>query len=452
MPLNTYCLNPAMARYWPKSALLLLVFTGAHLLSAQISLSTAVSMAERNSPSVLLAQADLQKAEAQLAETHDVYIPVVDFNAGVGTAQGFMGGQIPSVWTASAQSEIFSLPHVQYERAARSGVESAKLNLLSAREQVALDASTLYIQLDTLKRELDAAMAEEQHAARLVAIEEQRSEAGVDSLRQYLDARLTAASIKLKRIHQESAMATAQIQLAHLTGMPATSITTVSQSIPAIPRLAADTNQGRHYAMESIQQQAISKSRIAQGDKMNIYSPQIGFQFEYLRHTTLFNNYDSYYNGTIPANSYSVGISFTLPLLDLSHRGKARESSADALRSRIEAEQALHQNDLNITALNNNLKELEVLAEISDLRQQIAGQDLKAVQAEISSGNGSSSAQQASPGKEELSQIAEREKYIEALDASLDLCKARLNLIEALGHMEDWLGLVDAAKPASDSK
>ncbi len=441
-----------MTHYLSRSMRLLLVLSVAFPLGAQVSLSTIVSMAERNSAAVRLAQADLQKAEAQLAETHDVYIPVVDFNAGVGVAEGFMGGQIPSVWTASAQSEIFSLPHVQYERAARSGVESAKLNLLNAREQVALNTSTLYIQLDTLRRQQDAAMTEEQHASRLVEIEEERSEVGVDSLREYLDARLTAANIKLKRMHLESAISAAQIQLSHLTGMPSSSITTVSRSIPAIPRLTADTTQGRHYAMESIQQQAISKSRIAQGDKMNIYSPQIGFQFEYLRHTTLFNNYDSYYNGTIPANSYSVGISFTLPLLDLSHRGKARESSADALRSRIEAEQAMHQNDLNIACINNNLKELEVLAEISDLKQQIASQDLKAVQTEINAGNGSSSTPQASPGKEELSQIAERDKYIEALDATLDLSKARLNLIEALGHMEDWLGLVDAAKPASDSK
>jgi len=27
----------------------------------------------------------------------------------------------------------------------------------------------------------------------------------------------------------------------------------------------------------------------------------------------------------------------------------------------------------------------------------------------------------------------------EALDASLDLAKARLNLLRALGHMDDWL-------------
>ncbi len=33
----------------------------------------------------------------------------------------------------------------------------------------------------------------------------------------------------------------------------------------------------------------------------------------------------------------------------------------------------------------------------------------------------------------------ERQKYQDALDASLELAKARLSLLRALGHMDDWL-------------
>jgi len=35
--------------------------------------------------------------------------------------------------------------------------------------------------------------------------------------------------------------------------------------------------------------------------------------------------------------------------------------------------------------------------------------------------------------------IDERQKYQDALDANLDLAKARLQLLRALGHMDDWL-------------
>ena len=51
-----------------------------------------------------------------------------------------------------------------------------------AQEQVALDASTAYIELDTVNRELEAARQQEDDADRLVIIEQQRAEAGVDPL------------------------------------------------------------------------------------------------------------------------------------------------------------------------------------------------------------------------------------------------------------------------------
>jgi hypothetical protein len=46
---------------------------------------------------------------------------------------------------------------------------------------------------------------------------------------------------------------------------------------------------------------------------------------------------------------------------------------------------------------------------------------------------------QLTPKAEQLARIDERQKFEDALDAGLDLSKARLNLLRALGHMEDWL-------------
>ena len=80
------------------------------------------------------------------------------------------------------QSLVFSYSQRQYIKAARAGVEAANLSLKDAREQVALDASTAYIELDTVNRELDAAQQQEAFAADLVRIEQQRAEAGVDSI------------------------------------------------------------------------------------------------------------------------------------------------------------------------------------------------------------------------------------------------------------------------------
>jgi hypothetical protein len=86
---------------------------------------------------------------------------------------------------------------------------------------------------------------------------------------------------------------------------------------------------------------------------------------------------------------------------------------------------------------------LDTQAEIASLKQQIAGDQLKTVLTQLELGNGSGvgpgSQPQATPKAEQLARIDERQKLQDALDASLDLAKARLSLLRALGHMEDWL-------------
>jgi hypothetical protein len=54
-------------------------------------------------------------------------------------------------------------------------------------------------------------------------------------------------------------------------------------------------------------------------------------------------------------------------------------------------------------------------------------------------GAGPNAQPQITPKSEQLARIDERQKYEDALDASLELAKARLSLLRALGHMDDWL-------------
>ena len=210
------------------------------LVSAQVSLATVVDLAQRNSSAVKLAEADVQRANAALAESKDAFVPSLTLGSGLPAFHdvGFTGG-VPSIVNATVQSMVFSLPQNHYIAAARAGVQAATLSLKDAREQVALDASTAYIELDTVNNELAAAQQQEGFADRLVAIEQERAEAGVDPLSELLQARLKAAELKLERLHLETRAATLAKQLATLTGLPSGSITPDHASIPEIPEVKA---------------------------------------------------------------------------------------------------------------------------------------------------------------------------------------------------------------------
>lgn len=430
-------------RAWAPFLLVLALAAAPSAARAQVSLATVVDLAQRNSSAVKLAETDVQKAQAALAQTQDAYIPNFVIGSTIGYSHGFPTGQ-PSVGSANMQSLVLSFSQRQYTKAARAGLEAANLSLKDAREQVALDASTTYIELDTVSRELDAARQQETLSGNLVRIEEQRAEAGVDSDLDLLQTRLKVAQLKLQRLHLETRAATLAKQLAVLTGMPVGSILPDHASIPEIPAVTADEAPRNIPGIDAAGAIARSRQLQAKGDNLSWRRPQIGFGAVYNYDSNELNDYQKFYQqGTFTPNNVSFGLQITFPFFDFALRAKAKQSAADALRATVEAEQATQQNDVQIATLTGSLRELDALAEVASLKQQIADKQLKTVLAQLELGSGAETGPgaqpQLSPKAEQLARIDERQKYEDSLDASLELAKARLGLLRALGHMEDWL-------------
>ena len=414
------------------------------LAQAQMSLTTVVQLAQKNSTSVRVAEADVRKAEAGLSQSKDVLIPSIGFSTGlpVFPEVGFTGTP-PSIWSATVQSLIFGMPQRRYIQAARLGVQAATASLRDAEQQVALDASTAYIELDTVNEELAAAQQQQSYASNLVGIEQQRTEAGVDPLSDLLQAKLTAAQIKLNELHLEARAAALSKQLGDLTGLPDGSIQPDHASIPEIPQITGDTAPRQAAGQTAAELLARSKQYTAKGDEEISYLPQLTFGAQYNRNTTLLNSVNSFFAKPLPANNFSSGISIQIPIFDMFDRAKARASAADALRATVEAEEAAQQHQTQIATLSSSLRELGAEQEIASLKAQIAEQAVQTVTTEMEVGTGAGigpGAQPApSPKAQELARIDERQKFEDALEAQLSLGKARLSLLRALGHMQDWL-------------
>jgi outer membrane protein TolC len=436
---------------WVHGLLGLALASGPAMASAQVSLMTVVDLAQRNSAAARAAQADVKKAQAVLSESRDVFIPSILFSTGlpVFPEVGFTG-TIPSIWSASAQSLVFSIPQRHYIGAAHYGLRAAVAALKDALEQVALDASSDYIELDTVNRELDAVHQEESFTIRLVEIEQRRTEAGVDPLSELLQAKLTAAQVRLKSEHLEARAGVLAKQLATLTGLPLGSIAPDHGSIPEIPQVNGDDVPETLSGVNSSQLLARSKQLVAKGDQEFNYLPQLSFGAQYFRETNVLNSVNQYFAHSLPANNFGSGFQISIPFADFGHRAKARESAADALRATVEAERAQRQNDIQIVELTGSLRELGTEAEIAELKQQISAEELKTVMTQLEVGNGAPNVPgappQLTPKAEQLARIDERQKYEDSLDAGFDLAKARLGLLRALGHMQDWLNELHQTK------
>lgn len=428
-----------------RGAALFALAAAAATAQAQVSLRTVVELAQSHSVNVKLAQADLLKAESGLLQSRDAFVPSLTFGSGLPAFPevGFTGS-LPTIWDANVQSMVFSLPQIRYIQAAKMGVKAARLGLADAKEQVALDASTAYIELDTINQELAAAHEQESYARRMVEIEQQRVDGGVDPKTNLLQAQLAAAEIKLHRLHLETRAATLNKQLSTLTGLPVGSIIVSHDTIPEIPAVTADQPARRTPGLEAAEMLANSRERVQKGDaERTRLLPELAFGAQYNRNTTLLNNIDLYYKTPLPADNFSTGFSIRLPIFNFEDRDKVKESGAEALRARVEAEQAEQQNDIQIAQLSGSLRELDALAEIAKLKQEIAAEQLETIASQLELGNGASSGANAqpqlSPEAQQQARVDERQKFIDALDAGFELEKARLNLLRALGHMQDWL-------------
>jgi len=422
----------------PKAIAAVLFLVASSALHAQISLSTAVDLAEKSSPAVRSAQADVQKAIGASAEAKDAYVPNFLMGANPGYVYGYPLGY-PSLFQATSQSLILSRSQRDYIRSARAAVESARFSLKNTQRQVAMDVSLAYVQLDHDLREIAALNQEKTYAESLVAIEQQRVEAGVDAAIDSLQAQLTAAQVDEKRIHLENDADDMRQKLAHLTGLPAAGLTTVSASIPPPPTnpgdSASESSTTSDPAVAAAYATAQSKRYQAWGDARQNFRPLVAFGAQYALFEK-FANYTTYFPNGLQYNNIALGVTVTFPLFDATRRARARQSAADAVHAQADADAARNTLDEQTLSLRGTLRELAAQQRVAELQSRLAQAQLQTIDAELAQGTGT---QAISPAQAQKAHIQERERYEDSLDANFALLKVQLNLLRLTGQLDAWI-------------
>lgn len=383
----------------------------------------------------------MQRAIAGLAEAKDAFVPNFLVGSSVGYTYGFPVGQ-PSVYNVGSQSLVYSFSQPDYIRASRAALKAAELTLKDDRDQVALDCALAYVQLDTDIRELAALDSEKTDAEKLVGIERDRLNAGVDSRMDETKAEITSAQIDISRLNIESDANDQRQKLAHLTGLPAASFIPDAKSIPPLPDFGeADqlTTQaaGLNAGIQAADANSKSKLELYHGDQNQNYRPQFGFGIEYNRYAE-FNNYNQYYL-RFQHNNFDVGVQITIPLFDASRRAKARESAAEANRASTEAVQARNQVSEQVESLRHSLELLKARQHLAQLQSEYAQEQLQTVQAELKNGTGSPNAAPVTPKEEQLAGIELAQRNVDVLNADLSLIRAQLGLIRTIGSIQSWV-------------
>jgi outer membrane protein TolC len=419
---------------------------------AQLSFTTAVGLSLKSNPKILMAQADVDKANAALDQLHDAYIPSVVGGSSLGYSYGFPIGQ-PSIFNFTSQSLVFSYAQHDYIRAAKAAIEAANLTLKDVREGVAEDTAITYLALDRDLQRQTALREQQEYADHLVSIIQERLDAGQDTPIALTTAKLSAAQIHLALLRADDQTADDQAHLARLIGIPPQGLSTSSSSIPALSAPQPDlttTTLTTSPAVQSAYANAHAKQETAFGVSRYLFRPQITFVAQYNRFAE-FNNYQNYYLN-FQHNNAGIGVEITVPIFDQAHRAKSREAIADAAHAQHQADVARDQFFDGQMSARHSAAELAARAEVAGLDQQLAQQQLDVLLLQLKAGSGNLSGPQMSPKDEQNSRIAEREKFLAVLNARFEAAQAQIALMRQSGDLESWIASAAQLQPTTPAK
>jgi outer membrane protein TolC len=424
----------------PSSGIWLLLAGATLVCHGQVSFTSSIDRALETSPGVKIAEEDLKKASAALSEAKDAYIPSVSANAGLGASSGITLS-VPTIFTVSAQSLVFNFSQRYSIRAAKLSVEAVRQALIDIRQQVEEDAATTYITLDTARRRQSIMADEYGNSLTLVSIAEQRFAAGVDSELEVKRARRTSVQIRLQQLKLEDQVASLSDHLARLMGLPKNRLDTVSESIPSegmfSSSLILSSNSTAAPAVFSLEATAQAKHQLALGDSRYAFIPQVSFEAQYGR-ISPFNGASSYYNLRGDYNTLAAGVQIRFPFLDYARRAVGREAQSDGLRSAEEVVLRRDQQDETTLQLRHSVRELAAQVEFAQLEWEIARDELAAMLLQLEQ-NGSNSTPPMTPAEGQNARIHERQNYLSALEAEVQLRTAEISLLRQTGQLDVWL-------------
>jgi len=442
----------AALRRWAIAAL----FCGlARPSSGQISLSTAVDLALRNSPGVLGAVDDVKRAQAQLSETHDVYIPSITAGAGIGQSYGY-SPYPPTLFTVSSGSVVFSAAQTSYIRSARAGLNAAQLALRGVREQVAEETALAYVALDHDQQREQIIQQETGFASALVTIVQDRVDAGQDTRVGLTQAQLTAAQLHLAALRAGDETARDREHLGRLTGLPSSALRADSNlASPPMPADAKANAPAAGYANPSVAaafSTADAKRLQARGDARFRFWPQINLVAQYNRYATFSDSFAQLQKlytidgrATLTADDGVFGVQISIPVFDKLRTAKARESAAEASHALHDAQAAQNEALDGQSKLRHGIDELQAQADVATLEQHLAQQQLDVIHLQMQSGNPDGPAM--TPKDEQNAHIAERDKYLAVIDTGFQLRQAEIQLLRLTGDLESWLKSAAASPP-----
>lgn len=418
-----------------------------------VPLKRVVELALSHATGAAISAADEQRMAAVYRDIRNAYIPQFFTGAGLGYSFGFplsLEGSAPSLFNINTQSALLNPSLREFIRAAKVDTAVAALNSKDQRNSIIQDAAQSYAELAKWEQRLSMLREVEAGANKVQSAVAERIKEGIDSEIDGTKARLSTARVRLRIAEAQGAADVLREHLSKMTGLPAASIQTDPDSIPASPALPTteEINPNTVAANPSVEaavQHARAQYFRAQGEHKSLW-PSVDFAAQYAL-LSKFNNFQNYYipsrpcttplgeflcvTNTFQQNNATVGVSIRFPLFNASQRSRAQAADADALKATKQAEAAKDRLSEETLRLQRSVTQFKAARDVAQLEYEIAQSDLTAVQTRMDAGT-------ANLHDLEDARTLLSERFIALQDVTFELQRAQLGLLRSTGDLEKW--------------
>lgn len=436
----------ALARY-ADSVLhrtILIVFT---VLSAfaevrTLTLRQALELAQKQSPDVMVARLDEQKAQAAIRIAHDPFTPKMFAGSGAAKTWGYptaIAGQPPSIFEAQTVMALFNRPQSWEVARVRENARGAGIDSQSKTDDVLFRVAALYVDAAQAARTAEFAGQEvEAMTSAFQAVQARVSqgyELPIEGKRAELNlarARQRAHGAGADQDYTEAALATVlgfpdsdRVRAAPVQPGDEDQLTALKQSLPESEDAAVESALQNSRELRLLQSQ-LQAANFAVREQKAQRLPQVDLVAQYALFAKY--NYTGYFT-KFQRNNAELGLSFKIPLSIGSAAGGARAQAEDDMsKARIQMNNARSRIAADTRKSYGEMKQAEEGRTVARLDLDVARDQLSILLAQLDEGR-------AGRRQVDEARFVEQEKWIALYQAEYAVERARLALLRQTGRL-----------------
>ena len=398
-----------------------------------LTLRSAVTLAEENSPELKLARLQYTVTLKQVGLDRAAFFPNLYTGSGLAYTSGFPslpGGSAPAVFELSYTQSIFNPELKGEQHAAEERAKSQGLEMDRMRDTVILRAATAYLDLAKVRHSLDLMRNEEASAEKILGVTRERVTANQELPIEVTRSELALARIEERIVKLEGRDDTLTQQLRDLTGIPDSQSITVGTEEPDFSTDQQSSDMvnaaiANDRGIQEAENERAAREHILRGARLS-YFPTVDLVGQY-NVLSKFNNYNEFYR-VFQRNNVTFGAQVTIPIF------AAKTSASVALaKSQLDAAELSLSNlrlDVRLAVQQKvrDLRELDATREVARLDLELAQENLQLVQDKFDQG-------QITLQDLEQAHLDESDKWVAFLDADFARQQAQLTLLEATGQL-----------------